>query len=162
MQANVGWKSKVVACRLQTGYSTCRSSPWVATDMRLSRRTTKSAGIWERGQITRSPYRKTHSSFKCACPGFDLAHAEQAPLDHLEAVRLQVGEQEEQPVFRRRQGAVLIHAKPACGAGFPIEAPRGHPCLERRLEGRDEALKLVERQAGEIEELCRADLESTR
>src|SRR5262249_26707879 len=45
MQANVGWKSKVVACRLQTGYSTCRSSPRVATDMRLSRRTTKSAGI---------------------------------------------------------------------------------------------------------------------
>jgi hypothetical protein len=30
--------------------------------------------------------------------------------------------------------------------------------LERRLEGRDEALKLVEGSAGEIEELCRAGL----
>jgi hypothetical protein len=30
--------------------------------------------------------------------------------------------------------------------------------VERRLEGRDEELKLVERQAGEIEELCRAGL----
>ena len=75
---------------------------------------------------------------------FALAHAAQAALDHLEAVRLQVGEQEEQPVFRRRQGAVLLHAQPAGGPGFPREAPRGHPCLERRLEGRDEELKLVE------------------
>src|SRR2546425_6912874 len=46
MQANAAWKSKVVACRLQTGYSTCRSSPRVATDMRLSRRTTKFGGMW--------------------------------------------------------------------------------------------------------------------
>jgi hypothetical protein len=30
--------------------------------------------------------------------------------------------------------------------------------LERRLKGRDEELKLVERQAGEIEELCRVGL----
>jgi len=34
--------------------------------------------------------------------GFALAHAEQAPLDHLEAVRFQIREQEEQPIFRRR------------------------------------------------------------
>ena len=90
--------------------------------------------------------------------GFALAHAEQAPLDHLEAVCLQVREQEEQPVFRRRQGAVFVHGKLTGGAGFPIEAPRRHVGLERRLEGRDEELKLVERQAGEIEELCRAGL----
>jgi hypothetical protein len=42
---------------------------------------------------------------------FALAHAEQASLDHLEAVGLQVREQEEQPVFGCRQGAVLVHAK---------------------------------------------------
>ena len=42
--------------------------------------------------------------------GFALAHAEQAPLDHLEGVGLQVGENEEQPIFRRRQGAVLVDA----------------------------------------------------
>src|SRR5438094_6831453 len=51
MQANAAWKSKVVACRLQTGYSTCRSSPRVATDMRLSRRTTKFGGMW--GMLSR-------------------------------------------------------------------------------------------------------------
>ena len=90
--------------------------------------------------------------------GFALAHAEQASLDDLEAVRLQVREQEEQPVFRRRQRAVLVHAKPAGGAGLPIEAPRRHVGLERRLKGRNELVKLVEGQAGQIQELCGAIL----
>jgi hypothetical protein len=36
--------------------------------------------------------------------GFCFAHAEQAPLDHLEGVGLQGGEKEAEPVFRRRQG----------------------------------------------------------
>src|SRR5207237_6442879 len=39
---------------------------------------------------------------------FALAHAEQASLDHLKAVCLQVGEQEEQPVFGGRQRAVFV------------------------------------------------------
>ena len=62
------------------------------------------------------------------------------------------------PIFRRRERTVLIHREPAGGPRFPIEAPRGKMRLERGLKGRDEALKLVERQAGEIEELCRAGL----
>src|SRR3989442_11525812 len=41
----------------------------------------------------------------------------------------------------------------------PIEAPRRHPCLERRLKGRDQLLKLVEGQAGEIQELRGARLQ---
>jgi len=90
--------------------------------------------------------------------GFALAHAKQASLDHLEAVGLQVREQEEQPIFWRRQGAVLIDAKLAGGPGFPIEAPRRHVGLKRRLKGRDQLLKLVEGQAGEIQELRRARL----
>ncbi|MGE3541879.1 MAG: hypothetical protein AB7N91_31230 [Candidatus Tectimicrobiota bacterium] len=39
-----------------------------------------------------------------------------------------------------------------------VEAPRGHMRLECGLEGRDELLKLVEGQAGEIQELQRAVL----
>ena len=85
--------------------------------------------------------------------GFALAHPEQAPLHHLEAVCLQVGEQEEQPVFRRREGAVFVDGKLAGGPRFPIEAPRRHPGLERWLEGRDEELKLVERHARHIQKL---------
>jgi hypothetical protein len=75
---------------------------------------------------------------------FALPHAEQTSLDHLEAVRLQIREHEEQPIFWRRQGAGLVHAKLPGGAGFPIEAPRGPMRLKRRLKGWDQLLKLVE------------------
>ncbi len=90
--------------------------------------------------------------------GFALAHPEQAPLHHLETVRLQVGENEQQAIFRRRQGAVLIHAKLAGGPGFAIEAPCRHMGVEGVLEGRHQLLKLVERQAREIQELRGAGL----
>src|SRR5204863_447526 len=84
--------------------------------------------------------------------------AEQASLDDLERVCLEVGEQEEQAIFRRRQGAVFIHGKLASGSGLPIHPPRRHTGVERRLKGRDQRLKLVEGQAGEIQELYRAAL----
>ena len=90
--------------------------------------------------------------------GFALPHAEQTSLDHLEAISLQISEQEEQPIFRRRQGAVFVHGKLAGRPGFPIEAPRGHMRLERRLKGRDQVLKLLEGQAREIQELRGAGL----
>jgi len=53
---------------------------------------------------------------------------------------------------------VFVDGKLAGGAGFPIEAPRCHMGVERRLEGRNEELKLVERQAGQIQELRGARL----
>ena len=90
--------------------------------------------------------------------GFALAHTEQAPVHHLEGISLEVGENEEQAIFRGRERTVLVHRGPAGGPRLPIEAPRGHMRLERRLKRRDEALKLVERHAGEIEKLCRAGL----
>ena len=90
--------------------------------------------------------------------GFALAHAEQATLDHLQRVGLEVDQNEEQSIFRGRERTVLVDRELAGDARLPIEAPRGEMRLERRLKGRDEALKLVERQAGEIEELCRAGL----
>src|SRR5436190_439913 len=62
-------------------------------------------------------------------------------------------EQGEQPIFRRRQGAVLVHGKLAGGPGLPIEAPRGHMRVKRGLKGRNQLLKLVEGQAGQIQEL---------
>jgi hypothetical protein len=77
----------------------------------------------------------------------------------LEAIRLQVRKQEEQPIFRRRQGAVFVHGKLAGRPGLPIEAPRGHMRLKRRLKGWDQLLKLVEGQAGEIQDFRRARLQ---
>ncbi len=76
--------------------------------------------------------------------GFTLPHAEQTSLHHLECIGLQVGKQEEQPIFRRRQGAIFVHGKLADRPGFPIKAPRGYMGLERRLEGRKELLEFVE------------------
>jgi hypothetical protein len=91
--------------------------------------------------------------------GFALPQAEEASLPHLEGGGLQGGEEEEQPVFRCRQETVLIHAKLAGGPGCPIEPPRGHMRLERGLKGWDELLKLVARQAREIQELRGAGLQ---
>src|SRR4051794_12182928 len=56
--------------------------------------------------------------------GFALAHAEQPPLDHLNGVGLQVGEQEEQPIFRRCQRAGPINGEATGGSRLPIEPPR--------------------------------------
>jgi hypothetical protein len=69
--------------------------------------------------------------------GFALAHTKQALVHHLEGVGLQGGTQEEQPVFRGRQGTVLIDGKLAGGPQFPIEAPRHHRGVERGFKGRD-------------------------
>jgi hypothetical protein len=74
----------------------------------------------------------------------------------LECRALEVNQNEEQAIVRRRERTVLVHRAPAGGPRCPIEAPRGEMHLERRLTGRDEALKLVERHAGAIEELGRA------
>jgi len=90
---------------------------------------------------------------------FALDHPEQVPLYYLKRISLEVGEDEEQPIFRRRQGAVFVHAKPASGPRLPIHPPRRHTRVERGLEGRDQLLKLVEGQAGEIQELHWAGLQ---
>jgi hypothetical protein len=90
--------------------------------------------------------------------GLALAHAEQATLHHLEPVRLHIGQKKQQSIRGGRQRAVVVHAETAGGPGLPIEAPRRPMRVERRLEGWDERLKLVEGQAGQIQELQRAVL----
>jgi hypothetical protein len=89
---------------------------------------------------------------------FALAYAKQASLHHLEGIRFQVDQNEEQPIFGCRQRTVLIDDKLAGGPGFAIEAPCRHMGSEGGLEGWHQLLKLVERQAGEIQEFCRAGL----
>ncbi len=80
-------------------------------------------------------------------------------MHHLECVGFEVDQDEQEPVFWCREGAVFVDGKPARGPRFPIHPPCRHPGVERGLEGRDELLKLVERQAGEIQELQRAGLQ---
>jgi hypothetical protein len=90
--------------------------------------------------------------------GFPLHHTEQAPLDDLERIGFEGDQDEQEPIFRRRQGAVFIHDKPTSSPRLPIHPPHGHPGVERGLEGWDELLKLVKRHAREIEELQRVRL----
>jgi hypothetical protein len=90
--------------------------------------------------------------------GFALAHAEQAPMHHLARRGLEVDQNEEQAIFRRRERTVLVDREPAGGPRFPIETPRGEMRVERGLKGRDEELKLVERETGQIQELRGAGL----
>jgi hypothetical protein len=91
--------------------------------------------------------------------GFALDHPEQAPLHHLERRGFEVDQDEQEPIFRCRKGAVVVDGKPASSPRFPIHLPRRHPGVKRGLEGRDQLLKLVERQAGQIQERHRAGLQ---
>jgi hypothetical protein len=88
--------------------------------------------------------------------GCALDHAEQAPMHHLKRLGLEVGEKEEEPSVRRRQGAVCVHGTPARGPRLSIHAPRRHPSLEGSCAGWDQLRKLVERQAGQLQKLPRA------
>jgi len=91
--------------------------------------------------------------------GFALNHPEQAPLHDLERIRFQVDQDKQEPIFRCREGAVLVHGKPASRPRLPIHPPRRHPGLEGSFEGRDQVLKLVKRHAREIQKLHRARLQ---
>src|SRR5262245_57041296 len=53
---------------------------------------------------------------------------------------------------------ILVHAETAGCPRLPIEAPRRHVGMECGLEGWDQLLKLVERQAREVQELHGAGL----
>jgi len=93
--------------------------------------------------------------------GFTLAQPKQAPVHDLQGVGFQIHQHEEQAIFRGRQRTGLIDGKSACRTGFPIEPPTGHPRVERRLEGRDQAVKLVARQTGQIQQFHGARLHVT-
>jgi hypothetical protein len=70
----------------------------------------------------------------------------------LEAIGLEVSEQEEQAILRCGQGASLIDAKLARGTGLAIESPQRHVGLKGVLKRLNQLLKLVQGQAGQIEE----------
>src|SRR5262245_40318991 len=71
----------------------------------------------------------------------------------------EVDKDEQETIFRRREGAVVVPGQQARGQRFPIHPTRRHPSVERGLKGRDQLRKRVERQAGEIEEVQRAGLQ---
>ena len=95
----------------------------------------------------------------CAAGSRGLAHAKQAPLHHLEAVRFHIREHTQQSILRGRQRAIMVHAKLVGRPRLPIKAPRHHMRVKRGLEGGHSLLQRVERHAGAIQERCQASLQ---
>jgi hypothetical protein len=91
--------------------------------------------------------------------GLTLAHAEQASLDHLERVGLDICQHKQEPILGCRQWAGLVHGTPASRPELPIEVPRRHTGVERGLKGWHQLLKLVKHHAGDIQERHRAGLQ---
>jgi hypothetical protein len=91
--------------------------------------------------------------------GLALPHPEQAPLDALERRGLQIDQDTQQPIRRRRERTVLVGREPSGRARLPIEAPAGHLSLEGGLKGRDQRLKLVYGETGQLEDLRGTALE---
>jgi hypothetical protein len=84
-----------------------------------------------------------------------LAHAEQPSLDDLERIGLQINQEKQQPILRRRQRTVLVGRVLQSGARLSIGAPMGHVALERGLKGWDQLLKLLHGETGQIQDLRR-------
>jgi hypothetical protein len=91
--------------------------------------------------------------------GLALAHLEEPPLHDLERICLPIHQDEQQSILRRGEGTVLRGALTTGGARLPIKAPEGHMGLKGGLKRRDYRLKLVHRETGQIEHLCRAHLQ---
>jgi hypothetical protein len=90
---------------------------------------------------------------------FALAHAAQPPLHHWERIRLQVDQDTQQPILGRGPRTVRRGRVPTGGTRPPIEAPFRHLRFERGLKGWDQALKRIEGETGQIEDLCRVGLD---
>ena len=91
--------------------------------------------------------------------GFALAHAKQSPLHGLERIGLQVDQDTQQPILGRRQWAVLVGGVPPGGARVSIEPPCRHMGLEYGLKGWYQRAKLIQRETGQIDHLCRTGLD---
>ena len=91
--------------------------------------------------------------------GLALVHPEQPPLDHLEGIGFQGGQDTQQPILGRRQRTGLLGGIPAGRAWQPIEAPRGHMGLKGGLKRRDHAPKLSQGHTGQIQPLQRTGLQ---
>jgi len=82
-----------------------------------------------------------------------LAHAEQAPMEHLNGMLLEGDQHEQQPIFRCRQGTVLIGRVASRLPTPSMQGPFGHGAQKRRLKGEYQRRKLVHGQARQISQV---------
>jgi hypothetical protein len=85
--------------------------------------------------------------------GRAVAPPKPSSLHHLEGVGFQGDQDQQAPICRRWQRPVRRGGVPAGGARLPVQAPVGHMGLEHGLKGRAHLLKLLSRQAGQIQHL---------
>jgi len=82
--------------------------------------------------------------------GLGLAHAEQAPMQQLRGIRLEVDEDEQQPIFRSRQGTVRIGRIASRLPSPPVPGPVSQVPREGGLKGGYQRLKLFHGHARQI------------
>jgi hypothetical protein len=82
-----------------------------------------------------------------------LAPAEQAPMEHLNGILLEVDQHEQQSIFRCWQGAVLIGCVSSRLPVPPMQGPFGHVTQECHLKVGHQRCKLVHGQARQISQV---------
>jgi hypothetical protein len=87
--------------------------------------------------------------------GLGLAHAEQAPMQQLRRILLEVDQHEQQSLFRGRQGTILIGRIASHLPAPPVQGPVGHVPQEGLLKGGYQRVKLLHGQARQIEHVGR-------
>ena len=107
-------------------------------------------------RIPQGPQRVPHHGEQDMNPlrGFGLAHPEQAPMEHLRGILLQIDQDEQQSIFRGRQRTVRVGRIASRLSAPPMQGPFGHGAQEGRLTGGDQRRKLICGQAGQISQ-CR-------
>jgi hypothetical protein len=84
-----------------------------------------------------------------------LTHPEQASMQQLRGILLEVDQNEQEPIFRGGQGTVLIGRIASRWPTPPRSGPFGHVAQERCLESGYQRSKLIHRQARQISHLGR-------
>jgi hypothetical protein len=84
-----------------------------------------------------------------------LAPPEQAPMEQLCGIVLEVDQDAQQPIFRGWQGTVLLGRSASPLPAPAMERPCGHVSQERRFKGGHQRRQLVHRQACPISHVRR-------
>jgi len=82
-----------------------------------------------------------------------LPHAEQAPMEQLNGILLEVDQQEQQPILRCWERTILIGRVASRLPAPSQQSPCGHVVQERRLKGGHQRRKLVHGQARQISQV---------
>jgi len=83
--------------------------------------------------------------------GLALGHPEQPPRHDWQGRGVQVDQDTQHAILLRWQGTIVVGRLPAGGPRGPIDAPLGPRRLARCVKGRDQRLKLLHGEAGQIQ-----------